>query len=220
MRKLLAFLSISLLAACVETAVPPATPAPEASAPPPASAAPTASAAQATSAAPSATQQASTPPAPTSCVGHVDPPPAGLAASNDPPPGFAIGAPGKGALCEGKVFTAKEPVTVYRVFSASYATSKLAGPAGAYWTLQKPSGKLADYRNNYEICAEWNDLDMLNECHIEVGAQVILGPGQSAACKDGKEFPKSASNQVLIVKKADGTVPVKDCKQSKMTWAN
>jgi hypothetical protein len=154
------------------------------------------------------------------CVGHVDPPPPGLVATNDPPPGFAIGAPGKGFLCEGKVFTAREPVTVYRVFTASHETSGRARPTGATWTFQKPTGKMADYRASYEICAEWNDLDMLNECKIEVGAQIVLGPGQSAACNDGKEFPPSAANQVLIVKKADGKVPVTDCKQSKITWTN
>lgn len=152
------------------------------------------------------------------CVGQIDMPPAELEASADPPPSFAIGAPGKGALCEGKVFTVKAPVTVYRLFSASYATSKRAGPLGAYWTLVKPAGTAAAFREAYAICAEWNDLDRLNECKIDVGAQVIIGPGQSAACDGGKEFARSAANQVLVVKK-DGKVPVSGCKESPMSWS-
>lgn len=138
--------------------------------------------------------------------------------SEEAAPSFSIGAPGKGALCEGKVFTVKEPITVYRVFTAKYETAKKAGPTGAYWTLAKPSGKLADYRSNYEICSEWNDLDMLNECKVDVGAKVVLGPGQSADCDSGAKYEQSAANQLLIVKGADGKVPVSGCKQSPMAW--
>lgn len=153
------------------------------------------------------------------CAGHVDAPPSGLTPTDEAPPSFAIGAPGKGSLCEAKVFTASSKVTVYRLFTASYETSKRAGPLGAYWTLQKPSGAADAYRAANAICAEWNDLDKVNECQIDVGAKVILGPGQSATCQDGREYPKSPTNQVLIVKTADGKVPVSDCKQSPMVWS-
>ncbi len=147
-------------------------------------------------------------------------PPAGLVKEAEAPPAWSIGAPGKGSLCEGQVFVAKDPVTVYRVFSASWKTSKLAGPTGAYWTLEKPSGTAAQYRTTYEICQEWNDLDMLNECKIEKGAKVILGPGQSATCeKSGGSFPGNAANQLVIVKKADGSVPVTNCKETAQKWA-
>jgi hypothetical protein len=147
-------------------------------------------------------------------------PPAGFVKEAEAPPAWSIGAPGKGSLCEGQVFVAKEPVTVYRVFSASWKTSKLAGPTGAYWTLEKPSGTSTQYRTTYEICQEWNDLDMLNECKVEKGAKVILGPGQSATCeKSGGSFPGNAANQVVLVKKADGSVPVTNCKESAQKWA-
>lgn len=138
---------------------------------------------------------------------------------DEPAPSFAIGAPGKGSLCEGKVFSVKVPVTVYRVFTADFQTAKKAGPTGAYWTLEMPSGSKDNYRTNYEICAEWNDLDMLNTCKVNVGAKVVIGPGQSADCDSGTKYPPSASNQVLIIKEQDGKVPVSDCKSAPMSWA-
>jgi hypothetical protein len=178
----------------------------------------------ATTAAPTAAPLAVAPPpsskSTTTCAGPVATPPPGLVKAEEAAPAWSIGEPGKGALCEGKVFIAQGPVTVYRAFSASYKTSKLAGPTGAFWTLDKPSGSSANYRNVYEICKEWNDLDMVNECKIEVGARVVLGPGQSATCdKSDTSYPRSAANQVVIIKKADGSVPVVDCKESAQKWA-
>jgi hypothetical protein len=215
MRTPLALLSTSLsffLLACAGTTPPPQTPAPE-----PTVAAPT------TPATPTIPATPTKPVAPTNaeaCAGPVATPPPGLVKADEAPPKWSIGEPGKGSLCEGKVFVAQGPVTVYRIFSASYKTSKLAGPTGAFWTLDKPSGTAASYRNVYEICKEWNDLDMLNECKIEVGAKVILGPGQSATCdKSDTSYPRSAANQVVIVKKTDGSVPVVDCKESAQKWA-
>lgn len=211
MRAFHALLSISLLAASA-AACAAATPPPEAAPPPSDSALP---------AAPAPTASASTPPpAPSAsaCAGTVDSPPSGLEPLDEPAPSFSIGAPGKGALCEGKVFAVKQPVTVYRAFTAKFETTKKAGPTGAYWTFQKPTGNQDAYRTTYEICAEWNDLDMLNECQIDVGARVVLGPGQSADCDGGTRYPPSAANQVLIVRGSDGKVPVSGCKQSPMAW--
>lgn len=211
LRRALALLSIPAFVFACTAESPPVAP-PQPTSEPVATAAPTEDVPGKASPEPTA------PPAGAVCKGHVDAPPAGLVPVDEAPPAFAVGQPGKGALCEAKVFTAKAPVRVYRAFSASYSTSKRAGPLGSYWTFQKPSGKASEYRATYEICAEWNDLDMLNECTIEVGAKVVLGPGQSAQCEGGKEYAPSAANQVLIVK-ADGKVPVADCKQSPLTWA-
>lgn len=209
LRRALALLAITSAAfACTPESPPPATP-PQPTAEPAATAAPKGDV-------PDPATHGDAPEA--ACKGHVDSPPAGLAPLEEPAPAFALGQPGKGALCEAKVFTAKEPVTVYRAFSASYESSKRAGPLGAYWTFQKPRGKASEYRATYEICAEWNDLDMLNECTIDVGAKVVLGPGQSAQCDGGKDYPQSPANQVLIVRGSDGKVPVANCKQSALTW--
>jgi hypothetical protein len=215
MRIPLALLSTSLslfLIACVGSTPPPQTPAPE-----PTGAAPTTPAAPTVPATPT---KPTSPATAEACAGPVATPPPGLVKADEAAPAWSIGAPGKGSLCEGKVFVAQGPVTVYRAFSASYKTSKLAGPTGAFWTLDRPSGSSANYRNVYEICKEWNDLDMINECKIEVGARVVLGPGQSATCdKSDTSYPRSAANQVVIVKKADGSVPVIDCKESAQKWA-
>ncbi len=213
MRILLALLTSSLLVACGGATPPPVSPE-NTTAPPPV--APVTPEAKPETPAPTVV----TPPPQAACAGPVATPPAGLVKETEAPPAWSIGAPGKGSLCEGQVFVAREPVTVYRVFSASWKTSKLAGPTGAYWTLEKPSGTSAQYRTTYEICQEWNDLDMLNECQIEKGAKVILGPGQSATCeKSGGSFPGNAANQVVLVKKADGSVPVTKCKESAQKWA-
>ena len=214
MRILLALLTSSLLVACGGATPPPQTPENTS-----AQAAPAAPATPETK--PEATTPTPvTPPPQAACAGPVATPPAGFVKEAEPPPAWSIGAPGKGSLCEGQVFVAREPVTVYRVFSTSWKTSKLAGPTGAYWTLEKPSGTSAQYRTTYEICQEWNDLDMLNECKVEKGAKVVLGPGQSATCeKSGGSFPGNAANQVVLVKKADGSVPVTSCKESAQKWA-
>ena len=171
--------------------------------------------------APPATPAKATAPATAAaCAGPIATPPPGLVKADEPAPGWSIGEPGKGSLCAGQVFVAQGPVTVYRIFSASWKDSKLAGPRGAFWTLDKPTGTAATYRTVHEICKEWNDLDMLNECKIEVGARVVLGPGQSVTCdKSDTSYPRSATNQIVLVKKADGSVPVVDCKESAQKWA-
>jgi hypothetical protein len=217
MRTPIALLSTSLslvLIACGGAAQPPAVPEPGLVA----TATATATAAPAVTAPPIKV----TTPAPTTaaCAGPIATPPPGLVKADEPAPAWSIGEPGKGSLCAGEVFIAKGPVTVYRLFSASWKDSKLAGPKGAFWTLDRPGGTAATYRNVYEICKEWNDLDMINECTIEAGARVVLGPGQSATCdKSDTSYPRSAANQVVLVKKADGSVPVVDCKEAAHKWA-
>jgi hypothetical protein len=159
------------------------------------------------------------PPSAPVCVGVVDPVPAGFVESAAAPPAFAIGAPGTGALCEGKVFTVEAPVRVYRAYSASYETSKRAGPKGAYWSLQAPTGDATGFRTAYAVCPEWNDLDMLATCTVDLSATVVVGPGQSATCADGTVLAASAVNQVLVVRPAaDSPVPVGDCTLAPLTW--
>jgi hypothetical protein len=213
-----ALLSASLsffLIACGGAAQPPNVPEPS-----PVATAPASPATPAVPTTPATPTKPATPTTAAACAGPIATPPPGLVKADEAPPGWSIGEPGKGSLCAGQVFVAQGPVTVYRLFSASWKDSKLAGPKGAFWTLDKPSGTAASYRNVYEICKEWNDLDMINECTIEVGARVVLGPGQSATCdKSDTSSPRSAANQLVLVKKADGSVPVADCKEAAHKWA-
>ncbi len=166
---------------------------------------------------PAPTSEPVAPPA-SSCAGPAQRPPPALGLVDEPAPSFAIGAPGKGSLCKGDVYVVKQPVTVYRVFSSTYETSKKAKPAGAYWTLDRPSGSKDKYRTDYGICAEWNDLDKLNTCTVNVGAKVVIGPGQSAECENNVTYPQSPVEQVLIIREQDGKVPVSDCKETWMVW--
>ena len=72
------------------------------------------------------------------CVGEVINPPAGLvAAQDDALLASAIGAPGKGALCKGKVFVAEKPVTVYRVWDSSRSLTLYMD---GWWSFDLPKG--------------------------------------------------------------------------------
>lgn len=112
----------------------------------------------------------------------------------------------------------KQPVTVYRVFSSNFESTKKAGPTGAYWTLDAPSGSKDKFRSSYAVCAEWNDLDKLNTCKVNVGARVVIGPGQSVECESGVKYPQSPVEQALIIREQDGKVPVSDCNATWMIW--
>lgn len=105
----------------------------------------------------------------------------------------ALGAPGKGSLCTGKVFEATRPMTVYRVWNKSKPQTQL----GRWWSFSAPRGPVDAYRAANAICAEWSDLDVVSECRLKAGARVVVGPGQSAACKS-TSYPPSATNQVFI----------------------
>jgi hypothetical protein len=105
----------------------------------------------------------------------------------------ALGAPGKGSLCTGKVFQVVKPVTVYRVWNKAKAYTQL----GRWWSFSTPRGPADDYRRANDICPEWSALDVVSECKLKVGARVVVGPGQSATCEKGA-LPASATNQVFV----------------------
>jgi len=129
-----------------------------------------------------------------SCPGRVEPAD-GLAETPDEALlKQALGDPGKGKLCAGKVFTAVRAVTVYRVWNKAKPYTQL----GSWWSLAKPAGPVDRYRADNAICPEWSELDTVSECKLKVGAKVVVGPGQSAACDKGLTFPPSATNQVFV----------------------
>ena len=105
----------------------------------------------------------------------------------------ALGFPGKGSLCTARVFEAVRPVTVYRVWNKAKPYTQL----GRWWSFAAPKGPVAEYRRDNAICPEWSALDVVSACKLKVGARVVVGPGQSAECKDGT-YPASATNQVFV----------------------
>lgn len=163
-------LSLSLLAACAPPAPPatPATPTPTVVTPPP-----------------------TTPP--TACPGTVETHDGLRESSDEALLKQALGDPGKGSLCTGKVFEVTKPVTVYRVWNKAKAYTQL----GRWWSFSTPKGPVSAYRAANAICPEWSDLDVVSECKLKPGVKIVVGPGQSATCEKGG-FPASATNQVFV----------------------
>ena len=138
------------------------------------------------------------PPPPTvtvgaACPGKIEAQDGLVAVSDDPLYKQALGEPTKGSLCTGQVFEAQKPVKVYRVWNKAKSYTKL----GRWWSFSAPKGPVGAYRAANAICPEWSELDMVSECTLKVGAHVVVGPGQSAACK-AESFPVSPTNQVFI----------------------
>ncbi len=142
------------------------------------------------------------------CIGQIDKPPSGLVETRDPALlDKALGASGKGMLCAGKVYRAKEPVTVFRVWDSSKAYTLYGGR----WSFRLPQGPRDSYRKENDICPEWSALDRMSACTLKPGAEIVVGPGQSADCAHEK-LQKSATNQVYIPNDSrQGKLFVEDC---------
>jgi len=118
----------------------------------------------------------------------------------------SIGAPDKGKLCQGQVYKSKEDskITIFRVWNSTNPNSKL----GKWWAFHKPSGKISNYRSEYEICPEWSPLDKLVSCTLKPGATVVVGTGQSAECSEYLTYPTSDKQQIYI---NDASLSVENC---------
>jgi hypothetical protein len=128
------------------------------------------------------------------CVGSVITPPAGLVeVTDDALLASALGEPGKGALCKGKVYRVDKSLTVYRVWDASKSYTAL----GRWWSMTKPVGPRDTYSVDNDICPEWSPLNKMNWCTVKIGTKIVIGPGQSAQC-NASLLPASATNQIFI----------------------
>lgn len=149
------------------------------------------------------------------CVGSVDAPPAGAEPVQDKAVADdlfkrALGADGAGSLCAGQVFRASAPLKVYRVWNSEKDYTQL----GSWWSFSPPPATRERYREENAICEEWSLLDRLVVCDVKVGTSFVLGPGQSATCKSGPSYPKSATNQVFIPNDGrQGLIFVENCEQ-------
>lgn len=96
--------------------------------------------------------------------------------------GNALLPEGKGGVYEGKVVRVKEPLALYRVYSAREFARSGRGRVGGWWTPLPPARGVSrpEYRRRYEICESFNpDLDRVVACRIYPGALLVVGPGQS-----------------------------------------
>lgn len=112
----------------------------------------------------------------------------------------SLGSPDQGKLCQGKVYTLKKDktITIYRAWNSTNPNSRF----GQWWSFSKPSGKVAQYRTDYEICYQWSPLDKLVECRLKSGSEIVVGTGQSASCSQYLQYPTSESLQIYL-KNAD-----------------
>lgn len=121
----------------------------------------------------------------------------------------ASGEDGQGKLCKGQVFEAEKPISVYRVWNSDKDYTLF----GRWWSLQKPEGPKEKYREANGICPSWSSLDVMSQCKLKVGAKIVIGPGQSAQCKNFT-YEKSATNQVFINNDfRNNVLMVQDCTQ-------
>nr|WP_108743148.1 hypothetical protein [Salinivibrio sp. IB872] len=106
----------------------------------------------------------------------------------------SLGQPLEGKLCQGKVYQATEGVTVYRAWNSTNPHSQF----GHWWALSQPSGLVADYRQDYDICYQWSPLDKLVQCTLQPGTKIVVGNGQSAKCSEYLTYPTSSAQQVYL----------------------
>ncbi len=141
----------------------------------------------------------------TTCIGDSEPP-AALAGKLQPidDPALlaaALGAPGKGGLCQGRAYQVKADtsITLYRGWNSTNPNSRL----GKWWAATNIAGSVAQYSHDYEICYQWSPLDKATECQFRAGTKLVIGTGQSAECSKYLSYPVSASKQVFLSKATD-----------------
>ena len=101
---------------------------------------------------------------------------------------------GKGGLCKAKVFKVQQPLTVYRVWDNANAKTQF----GRWWSFNPPAGPINAYRAENAICPEWSALNTVKQCRLKAGAEIVVGPGQSAQCSNDVMYPPSPNNQIFI----------------------
>jgi hypothetical protein len=118
----------------------------------------------------------------------------------------ALGSPTKGKLCQGKVYKSREnsKVTLFRAWNSTNPNSQF----GNWWAFQKPTGKIAAYRSEYEICYQWSPLDKLVSCTLKPDIKVVIGTGQSAECSEYLTYPTSDKQQIYL---NDASASLYDC---------
>ncbi len=113
----------------------------------------------------------------------------------------AIKPPGQGGISSGVLVRLLEEVPVYRLWNGPEAPLNDYGGTnriGAWWSADKPAGKVFDYRRQNAICQEWNTLAWAVKCTLKPGTLVAVGPTQSANCRTGDHFAANPTLQLYV----------------------
>lgn len=117
-------------------------------------------------------------------------------------PWNALKAPGTGGVLGVAVVRLSEDVPVYRLWNGpgSAPAGGNTNRLGGWWSTDMPTGPVAQYRRDYEVCASWNQLTWRASCMLRRGSVVAVGPGQSVSaqtCGDANGLESYPANRVL-----------------------
>ena len=89
---------------------------------------------------------------------------------------------------------------VYRMYTASTDPkhANMAKKFGSWWSLEKPSGTKIAYMTNNAICPEYNFMNRLVVCKLNIGVLLFVGESQSVKCQDKKILGPNKNMQVFI----------------------
>ncbi|MRI32769.1 hypothetical protein EOPP23_07205 [Endozoicomonas sp. OPT23] len=148
------------------------------------------------------------------CVGHIQKVPQGLTPIADEAVlTEALGSSGLGKLCSGQTYIVTEPLLVYRVWNSTKSYTVY----GQWWSLDVPDGPREEYREENAICPSWSPLDVYSYCTVKPGTRIVIGPGQSATCRN-VTYGKSPVNQVYIPNNGlENIIYVENCSQAE-SW--
>ena len=101
--------------------------------------------------------------------------------------------------------------TVYRVYGGA------GWRFGRWWTFSRPGSDSTAYREAFEICRGWNNLDSLAACEVRPSARFAIGPGQSAWCGSDPSYGVSDSLQVFFANPQQD-LDTSRCTHRRMAW--
>lgn len=124
---------------------------------------------------------------------------------------------GQGGLVDGLVIRMTADIPVYRLWNGPDVKNDkgYTNRLGEYWAYDQPTGTVEQYRANYEVCVDWNQLTWVAVCTLRAGAVVAIGPGQSVAagvCKDPQEsYPVNTTHWQTYIAGAFARSTELDC---------
>jgi hypothetical protein len=113
--------------------------------------------------------------------------------------------PGAGGVSSAIAIRLTQDVHVFRLWSGPDKKDSrgFTNRIGGWWTYDAPAGTAAQYRVDYEVCRDWNDLTWVATCTLKKGAIVAIGPGNSVGagvCKDtAEQYPANPQHWQLYV---------------------